>query len=191
MRLLTVPLVSEMLVLAVSASFLSQLPGQALRWMGLVGGILIAGMAWRTWRQASTMHDGGPDDEHENGPPERLLEGIALALLSPAPWVFWFLLGGPLFLNFRAAGWSLGIAFAAAFVLCFVGALTGLAALASYGQSVLDAGWQRRILRSTAVVLVCAGAALAWQSWAGNFHRMVEGSLDLTNTVEEAIDEGA
>jgi hypothetical protein len=38
-----------------------------------------------------------------------------------------------------------------------------------------------------AVALLLAGGVLMWQSWIGNFHRMVQGSEDIRNLVTDTV----
>lgn len=181
------PLVSELVVLAIAALVIAGLPETALRWMGVGGGLLIFYLAYRTWHQAGRTTD-------EMGPaegPRRLLEGVTLSLISPTPWVFWLLVGAPIFVSFWNTSWSYAAAFAGTFVLTLGGVRLTIAALASYGHHRLHHKWQRRLMKGATVVFVIAGVVLLWQSWVGNFHRMVEGSIGLTDAVNRATGGGS
>lgn len=178
-----VPLVSEVAVLAVSAAFLTRLPETALRWMGIVGGVLVFALAFRSWQEA----DHPPDAEPLQGNRSRVLHGAALAILSPAPWVFWLLVGSPLFLGSLKDGWGAGLLFLGSFLFFFVGIYLGIAALAAFGHRRLDITWHRRLMRGASVGLALAGIVLVWQSWVGNFHEMVAGSEAVEQAVEGAV----
>lgn len=181
------PLVSELVVLAIAALVIAGLPETALRWMGVAGGLLIFYLAYRTWHQAGrTTEEMGPSEG-----PRRLLEGVALSLISPTPWAFWLLVGAPIFLGFWNTSWSYAAAFAGTFVLTLGGVRLTMAALASYGHHRLHFKWQRRLMRGATIVFVIAGVVLVWQSWVGNFHRMVEGSMGLTDAVNRATGGGS
>ena len=178
-----VPLLSETLVLVLAAVFLAQLPEQALRWMGIVGGVFVFYLAWRTWKEGETP----PEAEPLTGSPRRMVEGALLAVLSPAPWVFWLLVGAPLFLGAWHEGWGPAAAFLGSFLVFFIGIYLGVAALAGYGRRTLPATWHRRVLRGAAGALVVAGTVLVWQSWVGNFHRMVKGSETIRTLVDDSL----
>lgn len=178
-----VPLVSEVAVLAASAALLTQLPETVLRWMGLAGGALVFVLAFRTWKEARRP----PEAEPLEGDLTRVLQGAALAILSPAPWVFWLLVGSPLFLASWRAGWPTGSLFLGSFLVWFVGIYLGLAALAAFGRRRLDATWRSRILKGAAVALAIAGVVLVWQSWVGNFQDMVAGSSTVADVVDDVV----
>lgn len=182
-RLGVVPLLTETVVMALTAVLLSALPDDVLRWMGISGGLFIFYLAVRTWRESGHP----PEAEPLTGSVRQMLEGGVLAVLSPTPWVFWLLVGGPLFLAAWHEGWGSGAAFLGSFLLCLVGAYVGIAGLAAYGQKQLSPAWHRRLLRGTAAALVLAGGVLLWQSYLGNFHRMVQGSETLETIVRDSI----
>lgn len=178
-----VPLVSETIVLVLSALVLSQLPQELLRWMGIIGGFFVFYLAWRTWKESRTP----PDAEPLTGSTRQIVEGALLAILSPAPWVFWLLVGAPLFLGAWHEGWIPGVAFMGSFLLGLVGIHLGVAALAGLGRKKLPERWHGRLLRGAAVALLLAGGVLLWQSYVGNFHRMVHGSETIETIVGDSI----
>lgn len=184
-RIASIAFLSEPFVLAVAALVLSQLPETALRWMGIVGGLLLLYLAVRTWRQSGGAEDGEDDDEDA---PRRTAEAATLSVVSPTPWVFWLLVGAPVFLGFRHTGWPWALAFAGSFVILLVAVRLGVAGLAAFGGRTLDERWRRRVMRGAAVALVLAGSLLAWQSWSGNFERMVAGSQDIRAFLRGATD---
>jgi threonine/homoserine/homoserine lactone efflux protein len=183
LRIALVPLVSETSVLAVTAVLLSHLPDHALRWMGIVGGAVILFLAIRTYREAADH----PGQEPQVGSRQRALEGMMVAVLSPTPWVFWLLVGSPLFLGAYHQGWGHAAAFLGAFLFVFVGVYVGIARAASLGHKRLPHHWYRRVMVGAAAALFLAGGVLVWQSWIGNFHRMVQGSEDIRNLVTDTV----
>lgn len=179
-----VPLVTETFVLALTALLLAQLPDPVLRWMGIVGGALMIYLAWRTWRDSRNPEPSSA--KRLSGPPHRrLVEGGLLALVSPTPWVFWLLVGAPLFLNYWRGGWASGLGFLGAFLIGLIGVHLLIAGAAGYGERRLSKAWRRRFMVGAAVALVLVGAGLIWQSAIGNFERMVRGPERLQNAVEE------
>jgi threonine/homoserine/homoserine lactone efflux protein len=178
-----IPLLSEVVVLAVTAVLVSRVPPDALRWMGLCGGILILHLAWRTFRESADP----PSTDPAQDSARRTSESVGLALLSPAPWVFWLLVGSPLFLSAWREGWPAGLVFVGAYLFFMVGANVGWAGLAAYGQRRLDDAWTRRLMLAAAAVLAVAGSVLIWQSWIGNFQQMVSGSEAIGESVEDRV----
>jgi threonine/homoserine/homoserine lactone efflux protein len=183
-RLAVVPLLSETFVLAVTALVVSRLPEDALQWVGLLGGAFIIYLAYRTWSGADEQAPGDPDEHEERG---QIVQGAIVAVLSPAPWVFWMLIGAPLFLGSLNRGWGPAALFYGSFLLGLVGVHVTVAALAGLGQKRLSAAWRRRVLKGAAVVLVGAGGVLLWQSYVGNFQEMVAGSRTVQEVVEDSI----
>lgn len=178
-----VPLVSEAAVLVLTALFLSGLPEGVLRWMGLLGGVFVFYLARRTWEESRER----PEAEALTGSTRRILEGALLAILSPAPWVFWLLVGSPLFLAAWHQGWGHALAFFGSFLFFLVGIHLGVAAAAGIGHRRLSPTWHRRLMVGASVALALAGGVLIWQSWIGNFEAMVSGSENLTGAVQESM----
>lgn len=169
LRVAVVPIASEIVVLTVSALVIAQMPEGVLRWMGAGGGALILYLAWRTWRRA----DEDPQDSMPGKGARRSLEAALLALVSPTPWVFWMLVGAPLIVGFWREGWGEAVTFAGAFIGTLVLVRAGVAGLAAHGHRRLRSTWRRRAMKGTSLFLVIAALVLGWQSWVGNFQRLV------------------
>lgn len=182
-RVATIPLLSEVVVLVLTTLILSQLPDAALRWMGMAGGGLIFYLAWRTFRESRTP----PEPKAPDGSRKRVVQAVALALLSPAPWAFWLLVGSPLFLVSWRAGWEAGMVFLGSFLVLLLAVRLGIAATAAAGGRHLTERWYRRVTVGVGVALVVAGAVLVWQSWVGNFQRMISGSEAVSQEVQERM----
>lgn len=178
-----VPLVSEVAVLALTAAFLSRLPEDALGWMGMAGGVLVLSLAWRTFRESREP----PRAEPLEGSTTRILQGALLAVLSPAPWVFWLLVGSPLFLAAWRRGWAAGSAFLGSFLFWLVGIHLAIAAAAAFGHRRLEGRRYRRVMVGVALALAGAGVVLLWQSWVGNFQEMVAGTDAVRGVVEDRL----
>jgi hypothetical protein len=115
---------------------------------------------------------------------------MLLAVLSPAPWVFWLLVGGPLFLRSWHQGLGNAVAFLGAFVVCLVGIHLGVAGAAAYGHRRLSGPWRLRLVRAASVMLLAGGCVLLWQAWIGNFSGMVQGSQNLPGLVVDTLEAG-
>lgn len=178
-----VPLATETAVMAVTALALSQLPETVLQWIGFSGGLFVLYLAYRTWQDSGTPPDSAP----LTGSTRRVVEGAFLAVLSPTPWVFWLLIGAPLLLGASNQGWRSAALFLGSFLAGLVGMYLGVAALAGLGRRRLPAGWRRGLLKGAAAALLVGGAVLLWQSYVGNFHRMVSGAATLQSVVGDSI----
>ena len=121
------------------------------------------------------------------GSGRRILQSALVALLSPAPWVFWLLVGSPLFLASWRQGWVDGLAFLGSFLVWLVGIYVGIAAAAAYGQRRLGETGYRRLRMGTAWALLVAGGVLLGQSWEGNFQSLVSGSESVREAVEDRV----
>jgi len=164
-----VPLASETIVLLAAVLVLASLPEGALRWVGIVGGLLLVYMAWRVLRDVRHA-----DPRAQTGNARGHFARVAvMGVISPDPWIFWFLLGGPLFLNRWNVAPFQGVVFAVSFILCLVAVRSGVAWAASRGRNVLSRTWYRRVLTVGGALLGVLGVLLVWQSWEGNFQSMI------------------
>jgi threonine/homoserine/homoserine lactone efflux protein len=178
------PLATETAVMAVTAVAVAGLPREALRWMGIAGGLLVLALAWRVWHARTAPP---ARSEPITGSLRRALTGSLLALLSPAPWAFWLLVGSPLFLAAWRDGWTAAAAFLGSFLVALVGVHVTVAALASRGRRELSGPALRRVTVAVAAGLAMAGGVLVWQAWIGNFHRMVAGPEGVRDIVDERL----
>lgn len=181
------PLVTETTVMLIAALVLSQLPENALRWMGVLGGLLVFYLAWRTWRASRTPADLEAPPEEVQEKLERVGRGALVAVLSPAPWAFWLLVGAPILLGAWRVGWGAALLFYGTFLLFLIGTHLVLAATAARGGRKLSPAWHRRIMRGAAAALVLGGGVLLWQSYQGNFHQMIQGSRAIEGVVDDSV----
>lgn len=182
LKVALIPLATEIPVLLVSVFVLTQLSDSILRWIGIGGGVLLLYMAWRVERDAQDPGLSNGQIESLRG---HLLRVALVGLLAPAPWVFWFLIAGPLFLNrWHVSPWH-GIGFVLAFFACFVGMMMLVAWAVASGRKRLSQKWYRRALRGAGVVLAVVGGVLIWQSWVGNFGELVQPQRQIQDVVSE------
>lgn len=180
-RVGVVPLVTETAVLALTALLVSQLPRVVLRWIGIVGGIFILYLAWRTWRESRNPPK---EDESVEEAARSTVEAMTVAVLSPTPWAFWLFVGSPLLVGAWHEGWGHASVFLGSFLFFLVGVHLGIAGLAGVGHRRLSRGWRGRLLAVASVALLVAGTVLTWQSWVGNFEAMVSGGAEMRSAVD-------
>lgn len=181
LKIAFLPLGSETAIMLVTALVLFRVPEGTLRWMGAATGLLVFYLAWRTWRAAGERKE----DDRPTAPGTGVAQAAAVELLSPAPWVFWLMVGSPLVLTAFRQGTAQAAAFVASFLAALAGAHATLAFVASRGRNVLEPRWRARLLRAGSGALVLAGGVLVWHAWTGNFQTMVRG----TDAIREIVDE--
>lgn len=175
-RVALAPLAVELPVMLVTVLLLAAIPSSALRWIGVAGGAILAGLGAQVilgGGSAESRYGRGPDPSGEAGT-RNLVKLAGAGLLSPSPWAFWILVGAPLVL----AAWRRDPALAAllvgSFLAAFVGTQMAVATLAARGASLLDREWRRRIRRVVGVVMLAGGLVLVWQAWEGNYQELVQ-----------------
>lgn len=178
-----VPLLTETPVLLLSVFVLSRLSQGWLQWIGVAGGLLILYMAWRVVREARDVdptEGAGPD------PRGHFWRVVAVGLLSPSPWVFWFLIAGPLLINRWLVGWIHGVVFLVSFFACFVGMMILVAWAVATGRRRLSDVWYHRSLRIAGAVLAIGGSVLIWQAFVGNFEEMIRPQEAIRESIHNA-----
>ncbi len=182
-RLAFIPLVTEGPALVVAVVFLTHVPRGVLQWVGMVGGAVILYIGYRVFRKADE------DDSSSDQDPgmARHFWGIAFAmLLSPSPWIFWMLLGGPLFLNEWQEGRLQAGLFLGAFFCFLIGSQMMIAWGASTGRG-LSRHLRRRLIRLAGIGLGIAAAVLFWTSYSGDFASLISPQKTIQQAVESEI----
>lgn len=87
-------------------------------------------------------------------PPNSLVKGVAVNLLSPHPWLFWFGVGGPLLLKAASISALTAAGFLAAFYLLLVGAKLLIAWLVGGYRRLLSGPAYLSLMRFLGVMLV-------------------------------------
>lgn len=183
-RLALAPLVTDVLPLVVTALVLERLSFTALTVLGVMGGILIAMIGVRFL----SRHSSPLQDEAElraGGPSARFGHVVLSSLLSPAPWLFWLVVGSPLLLSAWERSPAQGVLYVVLLFGTNIGSATTLAWGASHGSRLIRPRRRRHVLRAVGGLLVAAGAFLVWQSLEGDFQRLVDRQEAFRAAVEE------
>ncbi len=152
------PLLTDLPIIALSLLVLHLLPPEALRLLGLIGGLVVIYLGIETARSAQHMeHLAIP--EHVNLRQE-MGKGILVNFLNPNPYVFWGTVGGPLLLQAYTRHPALAGAFLAIFYTLLVGSHVGLAFIVHHQRDGLRGPWYRRTLWVLALALVVIGVRL-------------------------------
>lgn len=186
-RLALAPLVTDILPLAVTALVLDRLSWTALTALGILGGVVVGviGIRFLT-RQAEPLEE----ELHSEAQSARFSHVVLSCLLSPAPWLFWLVVGSPLMLQAWERGPEQGVVYVVVLFATNIGSASGLAWAASHGYRLLQPRWRRYLLRAVGVALLAAGAFLVWQSLSGDFQRLIDHQEALRTVVEESAQEG-
>jgi threonine/homoserine/homoserine lactone efflux protein len=182
-RLAFIPLITEGPALLVAVVFLTHVPRGVLQWVGMTGGAVILYLGYRVFRKADEDEAFSVKDLGIT----RHFWGIAVAmLLSPSPWIFWMLLGGPLFLNEWQNGWFQAGLFLGGFFCFLIGSQMMIAWGASAGRR-LNEHLRQRLVRLAAVGLGIAAVVLFWTSYTGDFASLISPQKTIQQAVESEI----
>ncbi|HSR42286.1 MAG TPA: LysE family transporter [Longimicrobiales bacterium] len=182
-RLALTPLVTDIGPLVTTALLLDVLDPRALTVIGVLGGLTVAVIGVRF-----LSHHRRPPEELEPKVPRQsagFWHVVLSAVLSPAPWLFWLVVGSPLLLRSWGRSPEEGVLFVVLLFATNIGTASALAWGASHGRRIMSRPWRRWALRLTGVGLTLAGGVLVWQSLVGNFQAMVDRQEDLRTFVEE------
>jgi threonine/homoserine/homoserine lactone efflux protein len=185
-RVALVPMITEPLPMLASVLLITRLPEEALRWLGVVGGVLLLYVAWRvasSGKESEEQHEAG-----DNGGPG-FFHTAALGLVSPTPWAFWLLVGGPIILDRWHQEPLFGVLFAVSFLTFFVGSLVGIAWVSAATGHQLGARGSKRFFYGAGAFLALAGLVIAWQSWVGSFAEMVQAPERIEEEVGQRTEE--
>lgn len=181
LRLALAPLVTDVPPLVLTALVLERLNPLALTLLGISGGVLLAMLGVRFVRrhafaQASHLEAGSVTFWHVS------LTGLT----SPAPWLFWLIVGSPLMLRSWGRSWTEGVAFVAIIFLTNMTTASSLAWAASHGRNVLDPRWLGRALTTMGAALILAGTLLVWQAMEGNFQSWIDNQTMIRRVLEDS-----
>ena len=154
------PLLSDGPIIALVLLILSRVPDVAIQFLRLAGGafvIYLAIGAFNTWRRFEAQTSAGGSG------PKSLFQAAFVNLLSPNPYLFWSLVGGPLLL----AGWRVtplnSVALLVGFYLILIGSMAvGVILLGKTGR--LGPKFNRALLGISSLALFGLGI---YQIWLG------------------------
>ncbi len=148
------PPLADIPVIPISLIFVGAMSDGVVRTLSFAGGLFVLWLGYDTIRQAHREEldaDVGGSD---------LMKGIVTNLLSPHPWLFWFVVAAPLLIEaWNEAPWR-----AATFLLGFYGTMVAtklvVAWLASHGRRLVGSPWYPRLIVSAGAILLVMGVLL-------------------------------
>ncbi len=143
------PLITDIPIIFLSAFLLAGMAGyQTL--IGLIsigGGLFLLQMAYASMKSKDIRTPVGATS------PQSLTKGALVNALSPHPYLFWIMVGGPIILNARAQGWNEVLCFVTGFYLALVGSKIVLAMLVSRSRTFLQGRTYLWLMKIMGVVL--------------------------------------
>jgi len=154
-RLAFTPLITDTIIISVSLLLVHAIPVKLASLLGIAGGIYVVWLgveALRTQLEQDAALTSGSDP---------LAKGLLVNLLSPHPWLFWIVVGGPILLAAWAESPAYFAAFLGGFFLVLVGTKVLIAAVIAQGRERLSATNLLRAQKISGVILIIAGVAVA------------------------------
>ena len=166
LRVAMAPLLTDVPIILLSVLLLGRLPPGVLRWVGLVGGLVLIWLGVEGIRSARKAQL-PTDDGRASDPSRDLWRGAAVNALNPNPYLFWGTVGGPVLVSgWRLSPWH-ALAFLVPFYTLLVGLLMSMAWLVSHQAGRLSLVWYRRVLTGCGLLMLGLGGLLIWKTWAG------------------------
>jgi threonine/homoserine/homoserine lactone efflux protein len=153
------PLISDIPIVIVIVFLLQQLPPGIIPILRLVGGLFLFWIAYGTWKQ---FRAGVTIGARNTASQQALTRGILMNFLSPAPYLFWSTVNGPLLLEALEQSSLHAVAFVVAFYGTFL-AFMALIVLVFNSLRRLDERITRGLMLLTIVILVGFGLMLIGQ----------------------------
>jgi threonine/homoserine/homoserine lactone efflux protein len=155
------PLLADGPIVVVALTVLAQLPAGFLPAVSLVGGAFLGYLALTT--AISAKHAAVPDRRPSvtlTRAGAGLLQGFLARALSPNPYLFWFLVGGPVLVQAaQQSGWN-AAAFLVGYYATVVGSNVGLALVIHRWVGLLSNRAYRALLAASSLVLAVYGVVL-------------------------------
>lgn len=166
LRVAASPLLTDVPIIVLSVLLVDLLPPEVLRWVGIIGGLVVIWMGIGAIRSApkATLPT---EAEVEANPNRELWRGALVNALNPHPYLFWATVGGPILVrSWRISPWS-ALAFLAPFYMLLIGSKIAIAWLVSRQAGGLSLVWYRRVLAGCGLLMLGMGGWLIWQTLSG------------------------
>ncbi|OFW65805.1 MAG: hypothetical protein A2Z12_04540 [Actinobacteria bacterium RBG_16_68_21] len=160
-RVAVAPLITDLPIVALSVWVAASISATAVRALGVGGGLLVAAVGVHTALRAQSTEAAVPPAGGD------MLRGVAVNALSPHPWIFWLVAGGPLLVAAWGRAPFFGVAFLAGFYGLLVGSKIAVAAVVARTARNLSPAWRGRLVVGGAALLVAGGMVLVWEGLSG------------------------
>jgi threonine/homoserine/homoserine lactone efflux protein len=155
------PLLADGPIIALAVGVLAKLPPGFVPAISLVGGVFLLYLALTNAVRACRAVAPGLQHVSARG---GLFRGLLARALSPNPYLFWFLVGGPLLIQAGQDGWLAVVAFLVGYYATIVGSNVGLAVVLHRWIGPVSDRLYRGILLVTSLILAAYGLVLVGRS---------------------------
>lgn len=151
------PLLADGPIVVVAITVFNQLPPQVLPAISIIGGVFLLYLAVTNALSArNAVLPRGQSMRARGG----LLTGLLARALSPHPYLFWFLVGGPTLVRAQEQGWQAVLGFLVGYYATIVGSNVGLALALHRWMSLLSDRVYRGVLFVGSLILAAYGVVL-------------------------------
>jgi threonine/homoserine/homoserine lactone efflux protein len=153
------PLLADGPIVLIAVTVFSELPPTVVPAISVIGGVFLLYLAITNAvgaRRAKLPATSGPRPGARGG----LVTGLLARALSPHPYLFWFLVGGPTLTQARSVGWAAVVAFLVGYYATIVGSNVGLALALHRWMGLLSERIYRGILLAASALLAIYGFIL-------------------------------
>ena len=153
------PLLADGPIVLIAVTVFSDLPPAVVPAISVIGGVFLLYLGVTnavSARHAKLPTAGGPRPRARGG----LVTGLFARALSPHPYLFWFLVGGPTLAQARSVGWGAVVAFIVGYYVTIVGSNVGLALALHRWMGKLSERIYRGILLAASALLAVYGVLL-------------------------------
>lgn len=150
------PLLTDLPIILISFYFLNEFKDSNL-FLGiisLVGGIFVLYIGYSTFKTKSISLSDKPEI------PRSMLKGVLVNVLSPHPYLFWFSIGGPIFIKGMQENILGGILFISLFYFLLIGAKITIALIAVKSKRYLHGKAYFITMKVLAILLFVFGLYL-------------------------------
>ena len=128
------PLLTDIPIIFLSVALLAGMSG----YQNLLGLISLAGGLFLLYMAYASFSPGRIETPPAATALGSLFKGALVNALSPHPYLFWIMVGGPIILNARTQGWDNVLCFVVGFYLALIGSKIGLALLVNRSRRFLQ-----------------------------------------------------
>lgn len=157
LRVAAAPLLTDAPLIVGCLLFLDALPRSVLPAFSLVGG------AYVIWLGIGALRAGEEAIEPAGATVSDIRQGVLTNILSPHPWLFWIVVGGPQLVTALHQSVALGVVFVVGIYAALVGTKSALACVVAVARNRFDRRALERAARGSGVLLLAAGAYLLVQ----------------------------
>ncbi len=154
----TGPLLADGPIVVVAVTVFNNLPPMIVPVISVVGGVFLLYLA--VTNAVGARDATLPTNESRAGARGGLVTGLLARALSPHPYLFWFLVGGPTLTEARSVGWGAVAAFLIGYYATIVGSNVGLALALHRWMGLLSQRIYRGIPLAASALLALYGFIL-------------------------------